>query len=288
MKIRLKNLQVLSYLLGLIVLVFNFHYSILSGKSLEFLVGVANQGGSFPLDIPFIELALVVSVAVVYANLRSTGWCAITIYFFLVALFLTIIKFGGFLSNYGLSKLAIAVAVASTIGGVAWLVLHVNNLNHNGSSFYRLLLFLPLVMVPLAHIGGKFNRHASVFGLVEIQPKAAAVERAWFNNLVNTRSGSAPELCIFFELSEPLDNGLESYLCTKWSSAQNGNLNPTSMDWAQAILNGDRSVGRLSNIKDYLELKGILVAVDNKLLASASVDSLVIVARNSTQLVEVK
>lgn len=60
------------------------------------------------------------------------------------------------------------------------------------------------------------------------------------------------------------------------------------MDWAQAMLNGDSSIGRLRSLKSYIELKGISVAVDNRFLAAMSHDSFTIVARNSTQLVEVK
>jgi hypothetical protein len=275
-------------MLMLAVLVINFYYSILQGKSMRFLISTAATGNSFSLDIPVVEIALLISIVVVYFVLREVGWCARAIFFAANAGFLTIFKFDDYSSNYGMSKIAITVSVSSAIAGIAWLVSFAQKLTHDGPLFNRALIYFLLLLIPISHIFGNYKSHAGAVGLVQVTENFAPIERAWFVNLAETRVESSPELCVFFEVKEPLSQDMESYLCSKWSSAQKGNLNSTSIDWGQAFLSGDRSIKRLQNLKAYIEDNNIVIAVDNKELAQTSVDPLVIVARNSTALVEVK
>jgi hypothetical protein len=290
--IRKKNmnisvLQVLNSVLGLIVIVINLYYSLLQGKSLQFLSLTADQDGAFILDIPVIEIALLISITVIYFSVRQNRWRALTTYFALNTIFLLIFKFDGYSTNYGMSKIAIAVSVSSTVVGIPWLLAVVQQPNHDSPLFNRGLIYLLFLAIPISHVSGNFRLHAETLGLLHSNATSEPVGRLWFDYLANTNTENAPQLCVFFELSEPFNNEMESYLCSKWGSAQNGNLNPTSMDWGQAFLNSDRSINRLRSLKIYIEENSILVATDNVSLVEISGDPLVIVARDAAELVEV-
>jgi hypothetical protein len=290
--IRKKNFRisvprVVNCLLGLLVLAINLYYSILQGKSLEFLASTAAISGPFTLDTPVIEIALLISVVVVYVDFHQGSWRPRTTLFALVAIFLFIYIFDGYSGNHGMSKLVTAVAVSSSIAGIAWLLSVAQKINHEGSYFYRGLIYVLVLSIPVSYVAGNFKSHAETVGLLNSNAKDEPVDRPWFGYLANTRVENAPGLCVLFEVSESLNRDYESYFCSKWSSAQSGNLNPTSIDWGQTFLSGDRSINRLRSLKNYIEENRILVATDNISLAKNSVDPLVIVARDAAELVEI-
>ena len=286
--LKISVLQVLNSLFGLSVLAINLYYSILKGKSLQFLSQTAEQDGGFILDIPVIEIALLISITVVYFSVRQNRWRALITFFALNTIFLLIFKFDGYSTNYGMSKLAIAVSVSSAVVGIPWLLSVVQQLNQDNPMFIRGLIYLLFFAIPVSHVSGNFRLHAETLGLLDSNVNGEPVGRPWFDYLANTNAENAPQLCVFFELSAPLNNEMESYLCSKWGSAQNGNLNPTSMDWGQALLSSDRSINRLRSLKVYIEENSILVATDNVSLAEISGDPLVVVARDAAELVEIR